>query len=267
MFYSIILTFLTLLRKVLCMVAVLSVISGKGGVGKTTTSANLSVALANKEYKVTAVDGNITTPNLAIHFGMPICPVTLHDVIKGRADVSKAVYRHPTGVDLVPAGLSVEDTKNIRPEKFYVAIKQLFNRSGIVIIDGAAGLGREARTSMALADGMLLVTNPEMPTVTDALKAIKMSDLMNKPVYGVVLNRVGGHDYEMSTKEVEEMLNVPVLAEIPEDRYIPASIAAKTPVVKFKPRSKSARAFRKLAADLMGDEHKEKKRFSLLWWR
>ncbi len=249
------------------MTAVLGVISGKGGVGKTTSSANLSVALVDMGYKVTAVDGNITTPNLGLHFGMPLCPITLHDVIKGRVDVSQAVYKHPTGVHLVPAGLSIDDTKNIKPDKFYLAIKQLFARQGIVIIDGAAGLGREARTSMALADGLLVVTNPEMPAVADALKATKLAEITNRPVFGVVLNRVNGHAHEMSRKEVEEMINLPVLGEIPEDKWIPASVAAKIPVVQFKPRSKSARAFKKLAATLMGDDYQERRGFSILWWR
>ena len=262
-----ILTFLSLRTGLFCMTAVLGIVSGKGGCGKTTTSANLSIALADNGYKVTAVDGNITTPNLGIHFGMPICPITLHDVIKGRVDVGKAIYKHPSGVDFVPAGLSVDDTKNVRPEKFYLAIKQLFGRDGIVVIDGAAGLGREARTSMALADGLLIVTNPEMPAVADALKAIKLAELTDKPVFGVVLNRVNGHAYEMSKKEVEEMLGIPILGEIPDDKNIPASIAAHMPVVKFKPRSKSARAFKKLAANIMGDEHKEERGFSFLWWR
>jgi len=242
---------------------VLSVISAKGGVGKTTTTANLAAALVRYNKDVTAVDGNLTTPNLSIHLGCALYPVTLHDVLAGRASMDQAIYRHPAGFRVVPASLSVGDI-GIDPSQLSAAIRELVSRRGLIIVDGAAGLGREARAAMDCADGLLIVTNPDLPAVTDALKAIKLAQMEHKSVLGVVVNRAGAHRSEMPADEIADMLEAPVLSTVSEDRNIPASIAAKVPIVLWKPRSKSARSFRKLAATLVGEAEPEAGFFSNL---
>ena len=238
------------------MTSVLGVISAKGGVGKTTTTANLAAALAQKGYNVTAVDGNITTPNLSIHLGCALYPVTLHDVLLGRAPIEQAIYHHPCGMRVVPASLAVSDLC-VKPEMFQAAVSGLLRGRGLLIIDGAAGLGREARAVMAAADSLLIVTNPDIPSVTDALKAVRLAAQSGKPVLGVVLNRVGAYPSQMSAEEVVGMMDVPVLVSIPEDGAVPASIAAQTPVVLWKPRSRAARAYKHLAGIIVGEREPE----------
>ena len=243
---------------------VLSVCSGKGGVGKTTTTANLAAALAKRQRSVTAVDGNITTPNLSIHLGCALYPITLHDVLAGRATIAEATYRHPAGFHVVPASLSVDDLSNVEPDQLLAAVRSLGTGRGLILVDGAAGLGREAKAAMECADSLLIVTNPELPAVTDALKAIRVAQRMGRPVAGVVINRAGAHSSELSAAEISAMLEVPVLATIPEDKWVHASIAEHMPVVTFKPRSKSARAFTRLAATICGEAEPEAGLFSTL---
>ncbi len=245
------------------MAVVLSVISAKGGVGKTTTTANLAAALARRSREVTAVDGNITTPNLSLHLGCALYPVTLHDVLAGRADIGEATYRHPAGFYVVPSSLSVEAV-SLDPGLLSQVVRGSIARRGLVLVDGAAGLGREARAAMECADSLLIVTNPDLPSVTDALKAVRLAQKEGKPVIGMVINRSGAHGSEMSAAEVSDMVDVPVLATVSEDKNIPASIAAKVPVVLWKPRSRSARAFRRLAATLVGEAEPEAGFFSSL---
>lgn len=235
------------------MTMVISIISAKGGVGKTTTTANLAAALAKRHRAVTAVDGNVTTPNLSIHLGCALYPVTLHDVLAGRAKIEEAIYRHPAGFHVVPASLSVDDLSSVEPSRLSDAVHALMERPGLILVDGAAGLGREARAAMDCADSLLIVTNPDLPAVTDAFKAVKLAQRLGKPMVGVVINRAGAHKNEMSAKEISDMLEVPVFATIPEDKSVPASIANHMPVVVMKPRSKSARAFDRLAATLCGE--------------
>ncbi|HLD41440.1 MAG TPA: P-loop NTPase, partial [archaeon] len=79
------------------MTTVVSIVSGKGGVGKTTTTLNLAAALAERNHYVTAVDGNLTTPNIGLHLGIQLFPTTLHDVLQGKTDITKAVYIHESG--------------------------------------------------------------------------------------------------------------------------------------------------------------------------
>lgn len=242
------------------MTRIISVISGKGGVGKTTTVTNLGLALTNHGRDVIVLDANVTTPNLSLHLGIPFYPVTLHDVLKRRAPVSTAIYDHHSGIRVVPASLSVDALKEVDIGKLQTALLSLLGQTDIIIVDAAPGLGEEALAAMGVADEVIIVTNPELPAVTDALRTIKLADEMGTRILGIVVNRVRGHRHELTNREIESMLDVPTLATIPEDVAVQRSISLKTPVVHYRPRSKSSREFRKLAARIMGEPVIEKHR-------
>ena len=239
------------------MTRIIAVLSAKGGVGKTTTTSNIGAALADRGKSIIVMDGNITTPNLSIHLGIPLAPITLHDVLKGNANIKHAIYRHESGLRVIPASLSVGALKGLNMDKMAGALLNLLGNAEIILIDGAAGLGREATAIMELADEMILVTNPDMPSLTDALKAVKVAEQMGTKVIGVVVNRFKGEAHEVSISEIRDMLEVPVIAVIPEDRAVPRSIAAKMPVVTKSPRSRSSREFKRLAASLAGEAWSE----------
>ncbi len=240
------------------MTRIISVISGKGGVGKTTTVTNLGTALAQHGKNIIVLDANVTTPNLSLHLGIPFYPVTLHDVLKKRAPISTAIYDHYSGIRVVPASLSVNALKETQIGKLQTALLNLLGQTDIIIVDSAPGLGEEALAAMGVADEVLIVTNPELPAVTDALRTIKLADEIGTRVLGIVVNRVKGHKHEMSKREIELMLDAPIIGSIPEDVHVPKSISLKTPVVHYKPRSKSSREFRKLAAKIIGEPVIEK---------
>ena len=239
------------------MTKIVAMLSAKGGVGKTVCTTNLAIALAKRNQEITVVDGNLTTPNVSLHLGIPFYPVTLHDVIKRKAEIDETVYKHPSGINVVPASLSLADLKYYRPKKFKKAVRKLLDKRGLIFIDGAAGLGREARASMDLADEILVITNPNLPAVTDALKLIKLAESRRKNVLGVILNKHKGKKYEMSIKEIKDMLDVPLLGVIPHDEKVDEAISAKEPIVRYAPRSKSAVEFNRLAANLVGEEFEE----------
>ncbi|UCD07328.1 MAG: AAA family ATPase, partial [Candidatus Aenigmatarchaeota archaeon] len=90
------------------MTRVICVASGKGGVGKTTVVSNLSAALAALGKSVIAIDGNLTTSNLGLHLGISMYPITLQDVLRGRANIRDAVYHHQDGFKVVPADVSID---------------------------------------------------------------------------------------------------------------------------------------------------------------
>lgn len=242
------------------MTRILSIISGKGGVGKTVTAVALTAALVERGKSVIVLDGNITTPNISLHLGIPLSPVTLHDVLKGKAKASEAVYSHPSGIRVVPASLSVSALKGANPDRLSAVLLNLLGQAEIIIIDAAAGLGREALAAISVADEILIVTNPDLPSVTDALKTIKLAQEAGTPILGVVLNRVRGHAHELSKKEVHAMVEVPVIATVPEDLAVPRAIASKMPVVRHSPRSRAAREFKKLAAAVLGEQHGQVKK-------
>jgi len=233
------------------MTRIIGIISGKGGVGKTTTVANLGAALVDYGKRVVILDGNITTPNLSLHLGIPLYPVTLHDVLKKKAPIESAIYEHPSGIKIIPASLSVDAFKGINIDRFESVLWSLLGKADIIIIDAAAGLGKEAMAAIEASDELVIVTNPELTAVTDALKTIQIAATKGTKVLGVVVNRHRGHRHEMSLKSIEEMLEVPILAVVPEDLAVPKSIAKKIPVVEYRPSSKAAREFRRLAEEIL----------------
>lgn len=240
------------------MTRIITISGGKGGTGKTTTVTNLGLALMNQGMSVVILDANVTTPNLSLHLGIPFYPVTLHDVLKGKADVNEAIYVHSSGLRIIPASLKTDDLAENNIEKLNKVLLNLLGKADIIIIDAAAGLGKEALAAVNVADELIVVTNPELPAVTDALKTIKVSEQFGTKVLGVVLNRYRGLKHELKIEEIEDMLDTRILTIVPEDIAVPRSIAEKIPVVKHRPTSKSARAFNRLAADIAGTEFIEK---------
>lgn len=235
------------------MTRIISVLSGKGGVGKTTLVSNLGASLVKRGKNVIIIDGNVTAPNLSLHLGIPFYPITLHDVLKNKVPIESAIFHHESGLKIIPASLSADAIKDINIEKFQTVMLSLLGKADIVIIDAAAGLGKEALAAIGVADDLIVVTNPELPAVTDALKTIKIAEENGTKVLGVVVNRVKGLKHELSLNEIKSMLEVPIIAAVPEDLAVPRSIAKRIPVVHHKPNSRASLEFHRLAAKIIGE--------------
>ncbi|MBU2637466.1 MAG: cell division ATPase MinD [Nanoarchaeota archaeon] len=240
------------------MTRIIGVLAGKGGTGKTTTSVNLGAALSYFGRDVIIVDANLTTPNVGLHLGVPIVPIHIHHVLQGKNHISEAIYAHPTGLKIVPGSLSIEDLHTTDASKLKRAVKQLTKyKPDFIIIDGAAGLGREALNAMLAAEELLIVTNPELPAITDALKTIKLAEKLDKRVTGVVLAKTMPNNMDVSVKKTEEFLDNPVIAVIPHDRTVRESLTMKDAVVFTHPKSHPAVGYKKLAAALSGMDYTE----------
>lgn len=238
---------------------IIVITSGKGGVGKTTTAINLGAAMNHFQKDVLVIDGNLTTPNVGIHLNSPEVPVTLNHVLSGKADAFEAVYEHKSGLRIMPASLSIKELKNIRPEKAKDFKADFSKIADYIIVDSAAGLGHEAVSLFNLADELIIVTNPEMPAVTDALKTIKIAEQMKKPILGIIVTRVRKNKMEMQPESVKEMLEAPILGMIPEDDSIREALHFKDAVVHTHPKSEAARAYKEIAAKLLEIEYDSNK--------
>lgn len=236
--------------------------SGKGGVGKTTVAANLGSALNEFGMETVLIDANLTNPSLGFHLGIPLYPETLHDVLKGDVDITDATYLHNSGLKVVPAGLSVDDLKNTSPESLPDVLLDLVGGPDFVLIDSAAGLGNEALHAIESSDELLVVTNPDLPSVTDALKTANIAEQAGTDITGVVLNRVKGSSSELESEEVESMIGYPVISSIPEDEDVQDSISLKKPLLHHKPKKNTSERFRKLAADIADIDYEHKVRES-----
>jgi septum site-determining protein MinD len=244
---------------------IIVIASGKGGVGKTVSAINLGFAMNELGGKALIVDGNLTTPNVGLHLGAPIVPITLNHVLKGEASLDEAVYEHESGTKILPSSLSIRELNKIKYNKLKGLSNSLRELADNVIIDSPAGLGEEAISVLKMADSIVIVTNPDMPSVTDALKAIKTAQDLGKEVRGVIVARVRGTRAEMPLDNIKDMLEIPVLSVIPDDLAVPESIALKNPVITTKPNSRASKAYKKLAAKLIGKDYMEEKLENKNW--
>jgi septum site-determining protein MinD len=234
------------------MTRLICVSSGKGGVGKTTVTANLGAALTNFGADTVVLDANLTNPNLGFHIGIPLYPKTLHDVLKGDAHITEAMYIHDSGLRVVPAGLSVDDLKDTSPDNLADVLLDAIGEPDFVLVDSAAGLGNESLNAIEASDEVLIVTNPNLPAVTDALKTVNVAEEAGTEVNGVVLNMVKDHDAELSTEEVESMIGYEVLMEVPHHEKVEEALAVKKPVVHHAPDHHVSERFKGVASEMAG---------------
>ncbi len=233
----------------------ITVASGKGGVGKTTVSANLGVALAEFGKDVTILDADIEMANLELLFGIEGKGATLHKVLAGEAAPQEAMYEGPAGVKIIPAGVSLEGLRKADPDLLERVLDEVVQTTEVLIIDAPAGLGKSAITSLAVGQELLLVANPEISSMSDALKTKIVAKKLGAHVLGVVLNRADSDTTDLTAEEVQTILEATVIATIPEDIEIKRSSAAGVPLVIKAPNSPAAVALKKLAGDLIGEKY------------
>ena len=246
---------------------IIVITSGKGGVGKTTTAINLGAALKHFGEDVLIVDANMSTPNLGIHLNSPEVPISLNHVLNDKANLIDSVYEHESGMKIIPSSLSMKELKKIKPEKIKDLKKDFHKISDYIILDSAAGLGKEATSAIDAGDELILVTNPEMPAITDALKTIKLAQEMKKTITGIIITRVKKNKFELSPEMVKDMLEVPILGMIPEDEVMQQALRLKNTVLHTHPHSKPARAYKEIAARLLEIEYDSDKDKVPFWKR
>lgn len=233
----------------------ITIASGKGGVGKTTVAANMGVALAEFGKDVAILDADIEMANLELLFGMEGMSITLHQVLAGEAPPNDAMYTGPAGVKVIPAGVSLEGLRKADPDMLEKVLEEIMSQVEILIIDAPAGLGKSAITALAVGQELLLVANPEISSMSDALKTKIVAKKLGAHVLGVVLNRAGSDTTDLTIEEVQTILEATVIATIAEDVEVKRSSAIGQPLIIKAPNSPAAVGIKKLAGDLIGEKY------------
>lgn len=244
---------------------IIVITSGKGGVGKTTTAINLGAAINHFKKDALIIDANLSTPNIGIHLNSPEVPISLNHVLQKESSVYEAVYEHDSGLKVMPSSLSIQELKKIKPNKLKNFADDFKAIAEYIIVDSAAGLGEEAQSALELADEIIIITNPEMPAITDALKTIKVAEQMNKKITGVIMTRVRKDKIEMQPETIKEMLEVPILGMVPEDISIQKALNLKDAAVHVLPKSKPSRAYKEIAAKIIGINYDSNKDKPSIW--
>lgn len=227
------------------------VASGKGGVGKTTLAINLATALAMWGKKVTILDADIEMANVELRLNLGGKKgKSLHDVLARQAEIQEAIYSGPAGLKVVPAGISLEGLRKADPTRLGEVLKKILETTEVLIIDAPAGLSTSLG-AMAVAQEMILVVNPEIASVADAIKVKLTFEELNGHVLGAVLNRTTYDKEDLTTGEIETLLETRIICIVPEDREIKKAAAYGDPLVLSTPYSPAAKAISRLAADVI----------------
>lgn len=238
------------------MVRIICVASVKGGVGKTTTVANLATIFSDLGYKVLAVDANVTGSNLGLHFGTSsVNSLTIQDVLKGIVKVDEAINKDNFSFHLLSGGIYLNDSNNVDIKLLNNTLESVKKNYDIILVDCAAGLNDEAKSAISASDEVLIVTTPELPAVAGAYKLVEYAENNWIPVSGVVINKEENHKYkDITVKDVEEILGKKVIEVIPKDKKVKYSINLKKPVYTLYPESTSGKGFKRLAYSIVGKE-------------
>jgi len=230
---------------------VYAIASGKGGVGKTTTTVNLGTALAGAGHDVVIVDVDLGMANLAGFVSLEAGEATLHDVLAGEAAIEEATYELAGSIYAVPGGIELDGYAETETSELGTAIAALREEFDYVFLDVGAGISHETVVPLGLADSVLLVTTPEPASVQDSQKSIDLTERAGGTVEGLIVTRVHpGSD--VSYREIADGLGLELLATVPEDSAIRESVFAGTPLVVHDPDSPAAMAYKRLAARVLG---------------
>ncbi|MDD5148570.1 MAG: cell division ATPase MinD [Candidatus ainarchaeum sp.] len=233
---------------------IITIVSGKGGVGKTSLTANLGVALAQSGLKVLLVDADVAMANLSLILGMQSSPITLHDVLLGESTIGDAVYDGPGGVFFVPSGLSLEAYRRVDSERLESVIRSIQEKYDYILIDAPAGIEKNVMAAIAAAEETLIVTTPDSPSVADAIKIKLVAQRLNVNPIGAIINFVRNEKGEIRAQDITKLLELPVLGTVPEDPEIRRSFMQENalPMILHKPNSPASNAIRKIAQKLSG---------------
>ena len=237
---------------------VITITSGKGGVGKTTTTANIGTALATTGRKVAVVDADIGLRNLDVVMGLENRIVyDLVDVIEGRARLRQALIKDKRYPDLclLPAA-QTRDKNAVSPDQMAALVQQLSTEFDFVLVDSPAGIEQGFRNAIAGADEVLIVTTPEVSAVRDADRIIGLVEAAELGAPHLILNRIKQRMVNrgdmMSVADVTDILAIDIIGIVPEDELVVISTNRGEAVV-YDGNARAGQAFMHIARRLLGE--------------
>ncbi len=240
---------------------VITVTSGKGGVGKTTATANIAVALAELGKRVVCIDADIGLRNLDVVMGLENRIVyDLVDVVEGRCKLRQAMVKDKRVPDLylLPAA-QTRDKTAVSPQDMVALTNELRGDFEFILIDSPAGIEWGFRNALAPADEVIVITNPEAPAVRDADRIIGLIEAEERRIpVSLVINRAKSDMIRkgdmLSVSDVMEILSIRLLGVVPEDEQILISSNKGMPITLDDRKAPAGVAFHNIARRLTGEK-------------
>lgn len=236
------------------MARTIGIIAIKGGVGKTTVASSLAADLVNHYgKKVLLVDANFSAPNLGAHMDLLDHQKSIHDVLAGKARAVSAVHSR-FGVDVIPGDTFFRG--NVSPLKLRDRLSAIKEGYDFVILDASPSLNDELLSTILASDHLFVVTTPDYPTMNCSIKAAQLARQRGKPVAGIIINKIRDPSYELSLKEVEDCLDIPVVARIPDDKHAIRALFTRIPLSVYKRHSAFSKEITRLGAAITGEKER-----------
>ncbi len=234
-----------------------AIASGKGGVGRTSLTFNLGVAMSLFGEKIVMLDLDLVMANLDVITGLLNPDVTLHDVLVRDKSIEDCVYEIENDIRVIPTGIHFETLKHINPN--YISwnkiIKEGANYGDVFLMDIPAGINTNIFEGLPEDTEILIITNSTMTSVADALKMRILFNELDINILGFVLNMWYDDKFLLSPNEIEAILEIPIISIIPYDREMERSLAMGRSLVEVNPSSPTSNAIMQLAADLLGETY------------
>lgn len=233
---------------------IISIVSGKGGVGKSTLAVNIATLLSKAGASTVLIDADIYNPCVFFHLGLSPQASGLKELLDGSATLAESLPIHPaSGLRCVSS--SIQAYGKIRSERMKKVVGML--NYEFIIIDCPPGFSPLIEESVAVSNNVFVMMTPDMPSCTAALKLVTFirnhMGRRQEMKFTYFLNRVSNAPYEIHPREVESLFKSHFGAIISEDPGVPKSIAAKTPLVLLNPNSKFSKTLHSFASVLLRD--------------
>ncbi len=245
----------------------LCITSGKGGVGKTTLSVNLGIAMAAEGRRVVLLDGDLGLANINVQLG--ISPeFNIMDVVKGRKTLAEIVCKSKYGVDFISGGTGIPQLANLGAAEQATFMESMASLTGydVMVIDTGAGIGANVIRFVLAADDVVVVTTPEPTAMTDAYGIIKtISSNKLKPPMKLLVNRVASVKHAEQvverlntvTRRFMNGLHLDLVGYVPLDPLIEKSIFQQRPHLVSNPSVKSADLIRAAANRILDPNYQK----------
>lgn len=240
------------------MAKVIVITSGKGGVGKTTTTSNIGVGLALKGHKVLLIDTDIGLRNLDVVMGLENRIVyDLVDVIEERCRVLQALIKDKrcSNLCLLPAA-QIRDKNDVSPEQMKKLIENLKKDFDYILIDCPAGIEQGFKNAIAAADEAIVVTTPEISATRDADRIIGLLEANEIKNPKLIVNRIKMDMVKagnmLSVEDMLEILAIELIGVVPDDENIVISTNKGEPLV-YKGESMAAQAYKNIVSRIEGN--------------